>query len=492
MNNEKKIPINYLLNLLYSIFTLIIPLITTPYISAVLLPEGVGKYSFTYSVSNYFCVFAQLGIGLYAQREIAKKQGDKYYQSLLFHEIMVIKFVTASISCTIFSVLCGIHFFRQYNPLMMYWIFNIIAQFFDIAFLFQGNEDFGKVVLRNVIIKVLGILVIFLFVKTQDDVWIYILSNSMCALFGVLVMWTYLPRYIVKIDRKQMKVWRHVKPAVALFVPTIASSLAGYLDRIVMGLMIKGVNNYGVSNADVEIGLYEQTDKIIRLGTSVFTALGAVMLPRNANVASENIYGVKKNIDNSLRFSLMIAIPIMFGLIAVANILVPWFFGDKFAKCITYIRLYAPMEVLLVFENVYGYQYLMAVGCEKKYTFSLTLGVVVNGVLNMLIVPILWGKGAIICTLISELLIVSMLIFYSRKIISMKEFVINNMKYAIAGMIMFLVLSVFSYNVEPTMLNTIIFVAFGALIYFILLVVFKDKFIFILLNNIKNKFNIGV
>ena len=487
MNNLKKVSKNYVLNLLYNIFTLIIPLVTTPYISKTLLATGVGQYSFTYSISNYFCLFAQLGIGVYGQREIAKNQGDKYKQSLLFFEIMTVKLISTVTSCFIFSFLYGINFFGKYNSLIIFWIFNIIAQFFDIAFLFQGNEDFEKVVMRNLIIKILGIAVIFLFVKSEDDVWIYVLSNSLCGLFGVLVSWTYLPRYVVFINPKDMNIIQHIKPTIMLFAPTIATSLSGYLDRTIMGIVIKGVNECGQFVSNVEIGLYEQTDKIVKLGTSVFTALGAVMLPRNSNVASGGLDKVKENIDWSLRFSLMAAIPIMFGVISISDILVPWFLGKDFLKCIEYLNWYSPMVVLLAFENVYGYQYLMAVGKDKKYTYALVIGVLIHSILDLLIVPSMLGRGAIICTIIAELIIVWLLLMYSKQIVSIKTILKSSFKYIIAGLIMLIAVRIFAINVQATMSNTLLAIILGGITYIGVLFISKDELLLLLIHKIKPK-----
>ena len=68
---------NYIYNLSYQILVLIIPVITTPYISRALGAENIGIYSYTLSISAFFILFGSLGISLYAQREIAYLQKDK-------------------------------------------------------------------------------------------------------------------------------------------------------------------------------------------------------------------------------------------------------------------------------------------------------------------------------------------------------------------------------------------------------------------------------
>lgn len=54
----------------YQILILILPLITTPYVSRVLGPDGVGMYGLTNSISQYFILFGCVGLNLYGQREV--------------------------------------------------------------------------------------------------------------------------------------------------------------------------------------------------------------------------------------------------------------------------------------------------------------------------------------------------------------------------------------------------------------------------------------
>ena len=133
-------------------------------------PEGIGQYSYTYSLITYFTIFGALGFGYYAQREIAKYQNDKYMQSKVFWEVNICRLLSVGIALAVNLILCFTKVYGDYELLMLLFSINIIATAFDIAFFFQGNEDFGKIVIRNVIIKILSIIAIFLFVKDTNDV----------------------------------------------------------------------------------------------------------------------------------------------------------------------------------------------------------------------------------------------------------------------------------------------------------------------------------
>ena len=69
MNSIKK---NFAYNALFQIVNILIPLVTTPYLSRVLRPKGVGIYSFAYTVAYYFVTISMLGLYNYGNRSIAK------------------------------------------------------------------------------------------------------------------------------------------------------------------------------------------------------------------------------------------------------------------------------------------------------------------------------------------------------------------------------------------------------------------------------------
>ena len=499
--SKKKITKNYIYNSVYQLFTMIIPLVTTPYISRVLLAEGVGKYSFTYSIVNYFILAAQLGFGYYAQREIAKYQGNKHQQSIIFFEILVDKGISVGLSSVVYACLCLLNIFGSYTTLMWWWLILLIAQFFDVAFIFQGNEDFAKIVLRNFFIKILGIVLIFIFVRTEKDVWIYILSIAGSNLLGILSTWPYLMQYIEKIEISELHPARHWKATLKLFIPTIASVLYAYLDKTLIGLLIKETyedNQVIIQNgvcqvitvtknyADLENGYYEQAEKIVKVGMSLITALGVVMLPRNTKEYSDgNVEILKNNIYMAARFVFAIGIPIMFGLIGISNNLVPWFLGDNFIKSSIYLKMFTPLVILFGLENVFGIQYLVTTGQDGKYSVSIVSGTVINLVLNIVLIPFFWGYGAIVASVISETIIVFMMYYCTRKAISFVRILKDSWKYIIAGIAMFIAVYTTQTFLSANIIHTVLLILEGVVVYLFVVILLKDEMIISLSRYIK-------
>ncbi|MEE1161366.1 MAG: oligosaccharide flippase family protein, partial [Acutalibacteraceae bacterium] len=249
MNNSKSITKNYLYNLIYQILIIIIPIITTPYVSRVLGADGVGKYSFSNSIVSYFVIFASLGFGYYAQREIAKYQGDKKKQSEIFWEIIIVRSVSVLTALVFYFTVMALGVFKEeYILLMMILSVSILAVAFDISFLFAGNEVFSKTVLTNTLLRILNVIAIFVFVKDRNDLWKYVLITALTLLTANASLSVYAKSFLCRIDIKSLKPIRHIKPAVILFLPTIAISVYTYLDKTMIGV---------ITGSDFENGFYE-------------------------------------------------------------------------------------------------------------------------------------------------------------------------------------------------------------------------------------------
>lgn len=494
--NRKSVKLNYLYNLTYQIFALITPLVTTPYVSRVLGSAGVGQYSFTYSIITYFTLFGAMGFGIYAQREIAKNQNDKHKQSVLFWEIFFARLISVLLVMIVHLVIIVTGVYGEiYGPLMLILTINIISVAIDVTFLFQGNEEFGLIALRNVIIKIIGVIVIFAFVKDQDDVGVYTWCQSLTLLFSNASLWTRIPRCLTKISIKEINVKKHIRPAFRLFVPTIAVSVYTMLDKTLIGILVpgtveketaNGVVTYKISN--LENGYYEQAEKLIKMASTVITSLGAVMIPRNSQVvASGNYSEFKTNVSATLNYVAFIGIPMMFGISAIAFNLSPWFFGSGYEKVPYLMMLFSPLIVIIGLTNVIGSQYLLPLGQDGKYTKAICIGSASNLILNLLLIRKFWSFGACIATIIGELLVMLFMFRYTEKDIRLSSWIFESKKQWIAGAVMFGVVFFTQSYLPASVLNTIILMLEGMLVYLFMLVVLRDQFLKTTYQSIKRK-----
>ena len=483
---KKSIVKNYIYNLLYQMLTIVLPLITTPYLSRVLGAEAVGIYGYTLSTVTYFVLFGSLGIAMYGQREIAYAQEDKTKRSTTFWEIALIRFITLSISLVVFYItFCSRGDYTTYYKILT---LELLASAIDISWYFQGIEDFGKTVVRNLIVKMISLICIFVFVKTQNDLWKYILIYTTANVLGNMSMWLYLPRTLGKISFRNLKLIKHIKPTIALFIPQVATQIYAVLDKTMIGNITKDMS---------AVGFYEQAQKIIKTLLLIVTALGTVMNSRIANAFAENKKeDVKKYLMQSFNIVWLLGLPAMFGTIAISRKLVPWFYGDGYEPVIILLNITSIIFIAIGLNNITGIQYLIQARKQKIYTISVSVAAVINVILNSILIRTNGTVGATIASITAEVVILIIHLIYMRKVINVFDVFKMSIKYLISSFIMFLVVYNITNMLSVGILNTMIEGIVGAIIYFGILILLKDKFLKDIINQvkigIKGKLKIGV
>lgn len=472
---RKSIAKNYIYNLIYQILVLILPLITTPYISRVLGAENIGIYSYTLSISAYFILFGSLGISLYGQREIAYNQENKKKYTIAFYEIVILRFITMAISMTIFYFV-----FVNGKQNQIYYkilLLELIANSLDISWFFQGMEEFKKTVTRNTIIKLISVICIFIFVKTKNDLVVYFIIYVLSILIGNLSLWLYLPKYVKIVPIKQLNIFKHFKPTISLFIPQIAVQVYTLLDRTMVGAIITDKS---------EVGYYDQGQKIIKMLLTIVTSLGTVMLPR---IASTFANGKKEEINTYMKKSFnmvfLIAFPVMFGIVAVSKSFVPVFFGPGYDKVAILIDVISPIILLIGLSNVTGTQYLLPTKRQKEYTTSVVCGAIVNLILNSCLIWKYGAIGASIGTVIAELTVTGVQIFCTRKDFRWKEIIKMVFNYLVASLIMFIICLFIGKIINNNLVSLMLQMIIGTCVYSGVLLILKDSMVIELLNRVK-------
>lgn len=473
---KKSILKNYLYNLTYQILTLLLPLITASYLARVLGPAGNGIYIYTYTMVNYFVLFGSLGISMYGQREIAYVQNDRSKMKKVFTELVLFRFITIAIAGFIYYLAFMRHgiYFEYYRILF----FELIAAAFDISWFFQGLEDFKKTVLRNIAVRLTSVTLIFILVKQQSDLNKFLAIYAFADLIGNISLWVYLPKYFKGIKVKNIEVFKQIPAITLLFIPQIANKIYNMLDTTMLGKIV--VNK-------AETGYYEQSQKIIRVLLTLVTSLGTVMVPRMASMfAKGETKLINEYMRKSFNFTYLLSFPIMFGLIAISKNFVPWFFGPGYDKVIILMNIISPIILLMGVANIIGTQYLLPTKRQKEFTISVLIGVIVNFVLNYILIKLWSSVGACIATVVSQLVVDICQIHLVKNEIDIKSMLKLSFRYLFAGIIMFvgcMFMGLFFRGFTCMVIQIIT----GVIIYFGILILFKDEFIFLLIKKAKEK-----
>lgn len=469
---------NYSYNLLYQLTALIVPLITIPYISRIFGTEGIGSYAVSYAIAQYFCLFGLLGLNNYGTRQIAYCRDNDIECRKTFWNLNYMRAITMGIALFTYFIYLTLFIDSTKRSLFFCQSFVLWASFFDISWYFYGKEEFKTTAIRNIIVKLVGVILVFVLVHNKEDIWIYALIISLSMFIGQIIMWS-IPikrMKIAKIDKNL--ICQYMRGTFLLWLPAIAINVYTSLDKVMLAYMTE----------DSQAGLYENSQHMIKLVSTITTTLAMVMTPRMANFyANKNLTNLREGVYKSFRYVSLLAFPMVFGIIAIRNTFVPWFFGNEFSEVSTLLIVSAWLVLTLSWSNVMGNQVLIACGLEKYYTLSVTIGAIINVSMNLLLIPKFLCMGAIISSVIAEYIGMFLMIYFSRKIVPLGKLKEGQTTYLLSSILMYFITFQIGEILGNNMLSTICQIIVACIFYGLSLMILKDKFAVKLINQYINK-----
>jgi O-antigen/teichoic acid export membrane protein len=424
---KKSLRSNLIYNTVYQITIMILPFLTAPYISRIIGADGLGTYSYSHAIALYFVYFAMLGLSNYGNREIAKNSDDNKALNKVFSSIYFLQLIT--------SILIGIIYLgyvfliakgnRNINIIMF---LHVISAVFDVSWLFFGLQEFKITSIRQIIIKILSFISIFIFVKNKNDLWIYTFIMSLSYFLSAFSLWIMMFKKvkIIKCDIKD--VLKHLKPCLILFIPIIATSVYRVMDKIMIG-----------SFCDMaQVGYYENAEKIILISLGILNAFSAVVMPKIANLLSN-----KRNeealelTDKSMKVSMFICFVVSFGIAAVAKEFIPIFFGEEFYESINICSLLCISVPFITWSTMIRNLYLIPHEEDKIYVKSVIIGAIVNFILNLIFIRKYEALGAVIGTLSAEITLALYQTIKVRNKVNIKKYSKYAVYFGIIGLVMF-------------------------------------------------------
>lgn len=472
-----KVVRNYFYNMAYQLLILIAPLITVPYVARVLGPTGVGINAYTNSVVTYFYLLGSLGITLYGNREIAFHRDNLMERSRVFWEIELLQVITFFVAYLIFIVF--LHFNSHYQ--LFFWMQSItlFAGAINVSWYFMGLEDFKKTVMRDSIVRIVTVALIFLLVHKPSDLWLYILILSMGSLIGNALLWPYLPKLVKPVPLASLKIWRHIGPSFVLFIPTISMQLYIMVNKTMLKNMVS------VRAA----GYMDYSDRFINMAMVAVTSLSTVLLPHIANLfAKKEMQAVHQSLYRSFQFVTALAIPLMFGMSAIAPKFIVWFLSAKFSVTGILLIIQTPVILLIAWNNALGRQYLLPVKRVRDYTLSVSLGAVVNLIANYICIKFLGVFGAAIATVLTEIFVTAYQIIVVRHELILGQLFHDFWKFFVAGGLMGSFVWVIANQLPGQLIWFVIEVVLGAVFYFATVILLKADIVWEIYLRLKANF----
>ena len=404
---EVSIKKNFIMNIILTVSSVAFPMITFPYISRILSPEGTGVVSFATSFVFYFYTFAQLGIPTYGIRICAQVRDNKEKLSKTVHELLIIQLIMSFISyvCYIVAIFCVP---KLKSEMILYFIVGLKIFFESVGmeWLFKALEQYSYITKRSVILKFISLILMFLLVKNREDYRIYaallIFADTASNIMNIFTVKKFIN--IKWMGNYNFK--KHLKSIVIFFAMVCATTIYTHLDIVMLGFM----------KSDVDVGYYNVSMKVKTVLVSLVTSLGVVLLPRTSYYVENNkmneFWGVTRK---AMNFVMITAIPIMIYFIAFAKQGVLFIAGNQYQGAIEPLKILMPTLVIIGITNILGIQILVPLGKEKYVLYSQIVGAIVDIVLNILLIPHYASSGAAIGTLFAELSVLIVQIIALRK-----------------------------------------------------------------------------
>lgn len=466
---------NFIYNTLLNISKIIFPLITAPYVSRILEPDGIGIYHFAATYAGYFALVAMLGVPTYGVREVAKLRDKKAEMSLLVSQLFtIVALTTAIVSVIYIFTLLVIYQLRIDFLLFLLSGFCIYLSPFQTTWFYQGIEEFDFITIRTLIIKFLSVICLFIFVTQKNDLIAYVVI-TVCGTV-IADIWNYLKMrekgVRPHLTTKDLK--HHIKPIMLLFASSVAISIYTVLDTLMLGF----ISDY------TEVGFYSNAMMMARVFLTIVTSLSIVSIPRFTYYMNEGDT-VNANLlaNKSFSFAGLLAFPLTIGMVCIAPVLIPWFFGEQYLGAVLPLRILSFINIAVGFSNILGIQILVGMGKDRLFLRCILYGAFSNFILNCLLIPSYGAIGASIASVIAELLITISMVYY----VSMKTPIIIKVKgdliKSLTGSVLFIPLIIVIPKMDSGLLYLITFGFIAIVIYLSSQLFLKNVLLYSLVNN---------
>lgn len=477
---EKSLKKNALLNVVKTLLTLCFPLITFPYSSRILGPEGIGKVNFSNSIISYFAIIASLGISTYATREVAKVRDNKTELNKTVKEIFTINIISTIISYLLLII--SLIFFKNlnsYRNIIIICSTLIMFTTIGMGWLYQALEDYFYITIRSIVFQIISVILLFTLVKDKDDYLQYAAVNIISNVGANICNFFHSRKYISFRNVHGLNLKKHLKPIFILFASAVTGTIFSNLDSSMIGFL----------STDKEVGLYAASLKLIHMIKNLFPAIIIVIFPRiSYYIANKSQNEIIELSQKTINLLLCLSIPISVGLYLLLEPIILLFCGPKYLEAINITKIMCPFIVFSTISNFLGSNIMIAYGKEKIHLYSVSIMVFINIILNAILIPKYKASGAAFATLITEIFLMFFNIIYLKDFVKKLNIKWSTIQYIYSTAIMTFVIFLIKKLMTNSTLQMIFLPIIGIFSYSTMLLLTKNKFLIQLLSILRNKF----
>ncbi|MGL4672108.1 flippase [Cetobacterium sp.] len=447
---------NFFYNGIMLILNIGFPIIISPYISRVLGVEKIGEINFTFSFTNLFVLLSSLGFTSYGIREISKIREDKKKLEDIFNELVTLNIISTMIFLIIYmiAIIFVYHFSNNILKLLILYSLNLVFGFLSIDWFYYGIENYEYISKRNLLIKLISLILIFFFVKKSDDVYIYVLIILSTTIISNIVNFIYSKNYVkfkFKLNTK------HLFTAKIFYFQILLGSLYTFGDQILLGLL----------STNIELGYYSRARQLTLLTATIILCFVKTITPRLSNSYTNNLNEYKKLVNISFKLTSFLIFPCFIGIFLLSKNMMFLFGGNEFLLGAGSLKILSVIIIFSVYTTFLDTHISIPSGNEKNTFYGNVVVAILTITLNILLLKKYGAKGAAISICIGEAggLIVQILLVRKQKLYC-DFFTKQIFSYLLSACFMGLIIRVLEKYINlGIVLNTVILFFIGILSY---------------------------
>lgn len=471
MQKIRSVKFNFIMNLILTGSNFLFPLISFPYVSRILQPEGTGKVAFATSFVTYFIMFASFGVANYGVRAIAQARDNKNTLTKVTHEILFINIIMMFFAYTIFALTL---FFsdKLWQEKILLSISSLLIFFtiIGVEWFYKGVEQYQYITIRTIVLRLIALIAIFILINSKEDYILFAIVSIFAAVGSSIINLINLRKYIEFKLYDDYEVLRHIKPMFLLFLTSFAIVVYTNTDATMLGFM----------RSDTDVGYYNAAIRIKAILLSIVTSLGVVLLPRLSYYVQHNMTEeFNLALNKSVNFIMLVALPIATFFVLFAKEAILLLAGSAYLEAVFPLQIVMGTVLFIGITNILGIQILLPLKRDVALLISVICGAIIDTILNLFFIPKFGATGAAISTTTAEFTVLLIqCIFvkdYLKVLFSNIQYVKITVALIVSACFTKWLLSAVNYS-EILVLVLAAFIFFG--LYLILLVLTKEKFLF--------------
>lgn len=442
---QQHIAVSATLNIIRKACMIAFPLITYAYATRVLGTEGIGIYEFAQSIVSYFAIVAALGISQYAVRDGAAYLGE-YKQIRESHtdgallrdngrlsdfvsEVFSINVVMTIISyASMVIMVLFVPLLNSYMAAILIYGVSILFTTLGVDWINSLFEDYMYLTIRYIVVSVIAIVALFIFVKSPQDLYIYIAISIFATVANGILNFVYIRRFVNLRFTFNLNLAKHALPIFILFCNNIASVI--YLNSDVTILRIL--------TDDKTVGLYGVAAKVYNMIKELINAAIFVMIPRFSMYVAESgesCEDIGKGSSDISRYLLGLRnllsplttalVPACVGLFFLAENVVYIVAGEHFLGGAIALKILSIAMFFAVMACFTAYAIIMPYKLERYFLVATSIAAAINIILNIVLIPMIGMPAAALTTLLAEIMVFIMLIMVASKKVRITDIVIK-------------------------------------------------------------------